>query len=149
MPEILIRDLKEDSIVFTLRNADISLANALRRIMISDVPTVAIDLVEIENNTSVLTDEFLSHRLGLIPLKMNPDHIKQMKYTRDCTCDSYCSNCSEIINLDVKCAQSDRKREFTTKDLTLSGEYVKPFGADDQYGILIAKLGTNQVFKDC
>lgn len=116
----------------------------MRRIIISDVPTVAIDLVEIENNTSVLTDEFLSHRLGLIPLKMNPDHIKQMRYTADCTCESYCSSCSEVINLDVKC-QNDRKREVTSKDLTLSGEYVKPFGAEDQYGILIAKLGTNQV----
>jgi DNA-directed RNA polymerase II subunit RPB3 len=145
-PEITIRELKDDSIAFTLKNSDISLANALRRIMISDVPTVAIDLVEIENNTSVLTDEFLAHRLGLIPLKMNPDHIKQMVYATHCDCESYCSNCSQTLTLDVKCAQSDRKREVTSKDLILSDESVKPFGADDQYGILIAKLGTNQVF---
>jgi hypothetical protein len=48
--------------------------------------------------------------------------------------------------LDVKCAATDRKREVTTKDLTLQDESVKPFGAEEQYGILIAKLGTNQVF---
>ena len=144
-PEIVIRELLQDSIAFTLKNSDISLANALRRIMISDVPTVAIDLVEIENNTSVLTDEFLAHRLGLIPLKMNPDHIKRMTYATDCDCDSYCPNCSLELRLDVRCAASDRKREVSSKDLTLADESVIAFGADDQYGILIAKLGTNQV----
>lgn len=47
---------------------DASVANALRRIMISEVPTMAIENVYIYNNTSVMHDEILAHRLGLIPI---------------------------------------------------------------------------------
>lgn len=50
-------------IVFDLRETDLSMANALRRIMLSEVPTLAIDLVDIEINNSVLNDEFIAHRL--------------------------------------------------------------------------------------
>lgn len=45
-----------------------SLANAIRR-SVSEVPTLAIDEVEIFKNDSALYDEVLAHRLGLVPLK--------------------------------------------------------------------------------
>lgn len=52
---------------FSLTGLDASLANAFRRILIAEIPTLAIENVYIENNTSVIQDEVLAHRLGLIP----------------------------------------------------------------------------------
>ena len=57
-----------DSLKFNVENIDLATANSLRRIMISEVPSMAIELVKVINNTSCLNDEYIAHRLGLIPL---------------------------------------------------------------------------------
>lgn len=54
-PEVILREVNdnENSVSFTLKNTDLSIANSLRRIMIAEVPTIAIDLVDIENNSVI------------------------------------------------------------------------------------------------
>lgn len=54
---------------FTLNGIDSSIANALRRIMIGQVPSIVIDTVTIKENDSSLCDEIIAHRLGQIPLR--------------------------------------------------------------------------------
>ncbi len=56
-------------LVFDVIGIDAPIANALRRIMIARVPTMALDQVTIEENSSELPDEILAHRLGLVPLR--------------------------------------------------------------------------------
>jgi len=90
-PEIKILELSKYSIKFELYNCDLSIANALRRIMISEIPTMAIDLVEIKQNTSALHDEFLAHRLGLIPLTSHT--ATKYNIPEKCTCTSACEKC--------------------------------------------------------
>eukprot|EP00955_Chlamydomonas_euryale_P012362 132909-Chlamydomonas_euryale.AAC.1 len=51
---------------------DPAIANALRRILIAEIPTVAIEHVYVLNNTSIIQDEVLAHRLGLLPLRFDP-----------------------------------------------------------------------------
>ncbi|KAJ3647617.1 hypothetical protein Zmor_019484 [Zophobas morio] len=62
----------ENELEFDLIGIHPFLANAFRRLMLSDVPTMAIEKVHILNNTSIIQDEVLAHRLGLIPLKADP-----------------------------------------------------------------------------
>lgn len=56
---------------FDMVGVDASIANSLRRVMISEIPTMAIEKVYCYNNTSIMQDEVLSHRLGLVPLKVD------------------------------------------------------------------------------
>jgi DNA-directed RNA polymerase II subunit RPB3 len=145
-PVIQIDKLKDDSITFWLKNADTSLANAIRRVILAEVPTMAIDLVEIAQNTSVLHDEFIAHRLGLIPLVSTDVH--SYKYTRECTCNGRCKSCSVEFRLDVKCTEEQGKT-VTSDDLQVVGDVeVRPiFKGDPQNSIVIVKLRKNQEIK--
>ncbi|RVX72513.1 hypothetical protein B0A52_03703 [Exophiala mesophila] len=70
----------EHDAVFSLIGVDASIANAFRRILIAEVPTLAIEKVYVENNTSVIADEVLAHRLGLVPLKGAVEGLKWLKW---------------------------------------------------------------------
>jgi DNA-directed RNA polymerase I and III subunit RPAC1 len=70
-----ITRLSPDRIEFDLIGLDASIANALRRTLMAEVPTVATEMVYVWNNTSIVVDEVFSHRLGLVPLKINPDRV--------------------------------------------------------------------------
>ncbi len=62
---------------FSLIGVDTSIANAFRRILIAEIPTLAIENVFVSNNTSVIQDEVLAHRLGLIPFTGSKAGIRE------------------------------------------------------------------------
>ena len=66
--------------VFSLVGVDASIANAFRRILIAEIPTLAIEDVFILNNTSIIQDEVLAHRLGLIPLTGGQEGLKWLRW---------------------------------------------------------------------
>ena len=67
-PKFRILEKRADSIKFIVEGIDVPFANALRRTMLADVPTFAVDEVEFFENDSALFDEIIAHRIGLIPL---------------------------------------------------------------------------------
>lgn len=65
-------ELNKEEIVFDLEGVEPPLANALRRILIAEIPTMAIEKVNLWQNTSIIPDENLAHRVGLIPIQADP-----------------------------------------------------------------------------
>jgi len=103
--EALKRDDKK--IQFVVREADVPFMNALRRNVIADVPCMAIDEVVIIENSSVLQDEIIAHRLGLIPLKTDLDSYN---LPENCTCQSEfgCNLCRVSLTLDAEAKEGTR-----------------------------------------
>lgn len=73
---IEILHFDEELVKFFMTGLDPPLLNAFRRILLSEVPTVAISGVTIFQNTSVIHDENFAHRLGLIPIKFEPESLE-------------------------------------------------------------------------
>merc|ERR1719242_1213416 len=72
--EIEIQDIDEenDSMLLDMIGVDTAIANAFRRILLAEVPVMAIEDCCVLQNNSVLQDEVLCHRLGLLPIKCDP-----------------------------------------------------------------------------
>lgn len=117
--EVKILEMGDELVKFELHGTDRSVANSLRRVMLTEVPTVAIDLVDFEANSSVFNDELIAHRLGLVPLTSH--RAASMCFPQDCrSCDgaSHCPDCSVEFTLDVKCdARDNRRVKVTSQDL--------------------------------
>nr|CDJ82034.1 DNA-directed RNA polymerase domain containing protein [Haemonchus contortus] len=60
------------SLDFDLIHVESPIANALRRVLLAEVPTMAFEKIYLYQNTSVIQDEVLCHRIGLLPLKVDP-----------------------------------------------------------------------------
>jgi DNA-directed RNA polymerase subunit D len=124
-----------NSLTLILKDIDPSTANAIRRTILADVPTLAIEDVRISENSSSLYDETIAHRLGLIPIKTD---VKLFNFKDDCKCKGKgCSSCVLELTLDIEC-----KKNFQTvysDDLKSSDTKLKPVG-----GIPIVRLGKGQ-----
>ncbi len=89
-----------EKVSFSIKGLDLQLANAFRRLIISGVPVMAIERITFYDNTSIMNDEIMANRLGLIPLKTD---LKTYRMISECTCKGKgCGKCTAIITMDVK-----------------------------------------------
>jgi DNA-directed RNA polymerase subunit D len=140
--EIDILELSDRSAKFILSNTTAAFANGVRRAMLADVPTLAIDDVNIYNNTSVLYDEQLALRLGLIPLTTSlDDFVPQDK----CTCDGAgCPACTVSLTLSVETDESGQTIVHSG-DIVSSDPNVQP--ADKNIPIIDLRAGQKVVLE--
>lgn len=135
--EISVLERNKNRLSLLLKNVPVIVANSIRRIMITDVPTMAIEHVFIYKNTSVMDDEILAHRLGLIPLKTN---LNKYVPNDECTCGSElgCPKCSVTMYLEAK-AENEIKIVYSG-EIRSEDEEIVPVDPN----IPIVKLSPNQ-----
>jgi DNA-directed RNA polymerase subunit D len=119
--EVISKDNHKISV--KLKGVPLQYANALRRVCLNGVPVFAIDTVDIVENSSVLPDEGLAHRLGLIPLKTD---LARFNEPSKCECQSEagCSNCKVMLVLDS--GDSDVTRTILSNELSSEDDTIKP-----------------------
>ena len=120
-----IRILERDNNHIVIEFDDIprQYVNALRRLSISQVPTFAIDDVVILENSSVMHDEAIAHRLGLIPLRTDLERFV-MPHLCECKSTLGCSKCRVLLVLDAE--SQDKTKVITSAELISEDEAVKP-----------------------
>ena len=112
----LSKDKKTGRQSFLIKGSSPMFVNVLRRIMMTEVPVMAIEDVEFRKNSSILYDEILAHRLGMIPLKTD---LKTYNLMQECKCNGEgCAKCTLKLTLKVT-AKSDQlvtAEEIQSKD---------------------------------
>ena len=72
MASLEVVSLDRRRITLKIKGVPVQYANALRRICLNGIPVYAVDTVDVIRNTSVMADEAIAHRLGLVPLRTDP-----------------------------------------------------------------------------
>lgn len=97
--EIDIRKKDENQLLFVIEGCNDAFINAIRRISTVEVPTMAIDTVEVLKNEAKIFDEALAHRLGLVPITTDMDSVVMAS---ECDCEDHCPSCSVSLLLKEK-----------------------------------------------
>ena len=119
--EVINKDNQKISV--KLKGVALQYSNALRRVCLNGVPVFAVDTVDIIENSSVLPDEGLAHRLGLIPIKTDLSRFNEPSKC-ECQSEAGCSNCKVMLVLDS--GESDTTRTVLSNELSSEDDSVRP-----------------------
>jgi len=138
--KIEVLEKNDTNLRIVVRDADVPLMNALRRLALAEVPCMAIEEVVMIENSSILQDEIIAHRLGLTPLKTDLDAYS---LPEECECKSEfgCSQCRVTLTLDAEA--KDGTRTVYSGEVVSENEEIVP--VSDK--IPIIKLAKNQKLK--
>jgi DNA-directed RNA polymerase subunit D len=123
LPSLEIISQDKQRMTVKMKGVPLQYANALRRICLNGVPVFAIDTVDVIDNSSVMSDEGIAHRLSMIPIRTD---LKRFAEPSKCSCKSIvgCSNCRVMLVIDA--GESDTTRTILSNELSSEDESVKP-----------------------
>lgn len=117
--DLKVLENSENKLVFSIKGTNPVFVNTLRRVMISEVPTLAVKEVAFIKNTSALFEEILAHRLGLLPLKGD---IENFTLPELCDCkEKECGKCQDIVSLNC-----EGPLTVYASDLKFKNDKIKP-----------------------
>lgn len=112
--EINILKQTDTLIECSIKGINHVLANTLRRLLISEIPVMAIEEVDFQKNNSALYDEILAHRLGLVPLTTD---LKSYNLQEECKCEGKgCAMCQLLLTLDATGPVTVYAKDLESKD---------------------------------
>ena len=119
---VLENDKEKGRLSFILKDSNPVFANTLRRLMIDEVPTMAIEEIEFSKNNSILYDEMIAHRLGLVPLKTD---LKSYNLPDKCKCEGKgCNRCQlKMVLRSTKGSGTVYASEIKSKDPAIKPVY--------------------------
>lgn len=130
--KIKIIDKKGEKLRFLLQDSTPAFANAMRRVMMNEVPNLAMDSVEFQDNTSALFDEVIAHRLGMLPLVFKPG---KFNFPDECKCKGKgCPSCQVFFAL-----EKTGPGMVYSSDMKSANKSVKPTSPDFPIVKLIGK----------
>jgi DNA-directed RNA polymerase subunit L len=88
-----------------LKNVPVAFVNALRRILLAEIPVVVTSNVQILDNTTTMTHEMLKHRVEMLPVNVKPEETGAIRDTK----------------LTLRYLPSPEAREVTTGDFAIGG----------------------------
>ena len=113
MASLEVVSLDKRRITLKFKGVPVQYANALRRICLNGIPVYAIDTVDVIENTSVMADEAIAHRLGLVPLRTDPTDEVDDKV---------------MLTLDSRAEQ--KTTVVLSREISSEDSYVKPVSSD-------------------
>ncbi len=119
----LIEKKGNEKVTFVLGKSTPAKANALRRVLIGELPVMAVDTVEISKNSSLLYDEMIALRVGLIPLTTD---LKSYNLPSKCKCEGKgCARCQVKLSLKAKGPCTVYASELESDDKAIKPFYPK------------------------
>ncbi|MDR0372913.1 MAG: DNA-directed RNA polymerase subunit D [Nitrososphaerota archaeon] len=138
--KIEVLEKNDTNFRIVVKDADVPLMNALRRLALAEVPCMAIEEVVMIENSSILQDEIIAHRLGLTPLRTNLDTYNTPE---ECECQSEfgCQKCRVTLTLDAEA--KDAARTVYSGEIVSENPEILPVSEK----VPIVKLAKNQKLK--